>query len=803
MPRKTSIAQMRFKNTVLRLDDAVTTLEVVSDNLGTSFLKPISNTARSLMRTVQTVRRNKDDCTDMLEKIHRLLYEIIRLHITSNTGGELSPDMLESLAQFTETLHKIHTFAEAQQDKSIIKHFFRQGEMSKLLKGCHLGLEKALDKFNVQAIHILRDMAQMQQYAQKTHEEILELISSHSDEVGVYPHVFQGSQQIFHGPRKGSTEDIDKVLLLTDNMPLAIDLAANLVDYEGFSTVFERWKTERTSLFSEGHNRGSNLDLSISMSLSSSRIMAVPQSRELLSLLSILPDGLSDIELVQSELPVNNILACKAALLRTSLAYVDGQKQLKVLVPIREYVHKMHPPMVHIVQPLFNHFHRLLEIHEMYHGTVSSPGIVARITSNFANIHAILLKGLSSANPDLVKTIYSIYCLLDQALGHFLHFDDTDLQCRFHDTIADYYRFHSSDVHRALCLAQTGLALAVSTGNTKRQSDLLATLALITWQTGDYSAARSHAYESQRLAKVSADLYREAWGLRIEAMCCDALGSYSCSISLLKRARDLLGLCGMSGGQLDHVIMSDQAEIHQLKSEYVEARNIQSQILHNISFEQDPYQHAFALLNIAQIDVEINAPIHDVQSNINQAKSQFRSVGNPQGEIFCETIQASLAAREGEVGVAEALFKRCLKFAWDKDSAAVNYCLERLGDVRLCLKTKQLIKVYKALQFLGDMCMADGDQHTALSLFTVSLEGFTQMDVHRSRAECMLCLGDILNLHGDLVNAVELWKIARPLFERSSQAKLSAQIDERLSGNIFNILQHPHTVVQGPPDTTL
>ncbi|KAJ7473249.1 hypothetical protein FB451DRAFT_1174904 [Mycena latifolia] len=54
MPRKTSIAQMRFKNTVLRLDDAVTTLEVVSDNLGTSFLKPISNTARSLLRTVQT-----------------------------------------------------------------------------------------------------------------------------------------------------------------------------------------------------------------------------------------------------------------------------------------------------------------------------------------------------------------------------------------------------------------------------------------------------------------------------------------------------------------------------------------------------------------------------------------------------------------------------------------------------------------------------------------------------------------------------------------------------------------------------
>jgi hypothetical protein len=56
------------------------------------------------------------------------------------------------------------------------------------------------------------------------------------------------------------------------------------------------------------------------------------------------------------------------------------------------------------------------------------------------------------------------------------------------------------------------------------------------------------------------------------------------------------------------------------------------------------------------------------------------------------------------------------------------------------------------------------------------------MDVHRSRAECMLRLGDISKRHDNLLRAVELWETARLLFERSSQAKQIEHIDQRLAG---------------------
>jgi hypothetical protein len=55
-----------------------------------------------LTNTGQKIKKNKDVCTGMLEQIHKLLYAIIQVHITSNTGGELTPKMLDNLGQFAE-----------------------------------------------------------------------------------------------------------------------------------------------------------------------------------------------------------------------------------------------------------------------------------------------------------------------------------------------------------------------------------------------------------------------------------------------------------------------------------------------------------------------------------------------------------------------------------------------------------------------------------------------------------------------------------------------------------------------------
>ncbi|KAJ7732159.1 P-loop containing nucleoside triphosphate hydrolase protein, partial [Mycena metata] len=193
---------------------------------------------------------------------------------------------------------------------------------------------------------------------------------------------------------KHSLEEMDQVLGLTGNMPLSISLLAHLVDMEGCHEILFRWETEKTSLISEGYDKRSNLELSISLSLSSPRISSMPHSRDLLALLSMLPDGLSDVELKQTKFPVENILGCKAALLRTALAYTDDHNHLKVLVPIREYIGRLFPPTDQMIQPLLGHFHRLLESFSATFGTKSGTFPMDRITSNYTNIQNILQTSL-------------------------------------------------------------------------------------------------------------------------------------------------------------------------------------------------------------------------------------------------------------------------------------------------------------------------------------------------------------------------------------------------------------------------
>lgn len=199
------------------------------------------------------------------------------------------------------------------------------------------------------------------------------------------------------------TKDMHELLQLTDNMPLAVDLIAHVVDYEGASSVLARWAAEKTSLLSAGHDRKSNLRASITISLSSPRLTS--GAKDLLSLLSILPDGLSDVELVQINLPIDNVRACRAVLLATSLAYQDDKKRLRSLMPIREYIRQFFFPGDDLTVPVFKHLHSLLELYQKYDAQ-QLRFIVDQITFNLGNLDEILLLRLHAAYPGLADTIH-------------------------------------------------------------------------------------------------------------------------------------------------------------------------------------------------------------------------------------------------------------------------------------------------------------------------------------------------------------------------------------------------------------
>jgi tetratricopeptide (TPR) repeat protein len=187
-----------------------------------------------------------------------------------------------------------------------------------------------------------------------------------------------------------------------------------------------------------------------------------------------------------------------------------------------------------------------------------------------------------------------------------------------------------------------------------------------------------------------------------------------------------------------------------------------------------------------------------VQKNLNEATRIFSTLDHFRGGVLCNMVLADLKLREGDIISAKPLFENVLHLTRGRQNEVISFALERLADrSRWKLKeytatwptvylghaqqSKRKLDLHKALFFLGDVFISQGDDDTGYSLFTVALEGFVCMDVHHSRAQCLFRLGDLANKKGDFSQAVELWTAAHPFFERSSQAKDTAKIDGRLA----------------------
>ncbi|KAJ7887159.1 hypothetical protein B0H13DRAFT_1888949 [Mycena leptocephala] len=173
MPPQPTVTQIRLNNITTCLAITANTLEILVGSLKSPFLEAISNTTQSLLKNMETVRQNKNDCTQLLEQTYELLNAILMVHINSDTGAELPP--------IIRTLHKIHTFVEAQQNSSKLKNFFHQGKMSTLLKDCKTGLQQGFGIFQITMVNHIKDITEMQKDAEKRHKEVLDMIEALSD----------------------------------------------------------------------------------------------------------------------------------------------------------------------------------------------------------------------------------------------------------------------------------------------------------------------------------------------------------------------------------------------------------------------------------------------------------------------------------------------------------------------------------------------------------------------------------------------------------------------------------------------
>ncbi|KAJ7613532.1 hypothetical protein FB45DRAFT_874482 [Roridomyces roridus] len=643
--------------------------------------------------------------------------------------------------------------------------------------------------------------------------------------------------------------EVNQLLQVTDNLPLAVDLVAHLVDSVGCSDALCRWKTARTTSVSRGYDRRSNLDISINISLTSPRIISVLGALDLLKLLSILPDGLDGNQLQQMGFP-HNVLACRAVLISTSLAFVDEALRIRVLVPIQEHLQHFHPVGIPLLRPVQRSlFHGLIDLYTKYRGSQDAKGIGREIQRNARNLKHLALLGLNPENPDLQHHIqFTLSCiqylampryerskimeqvsevlsahpnsklqvqyviqelsfrsnlapppvsLIHGALEELQYLNDPKLASTLYYTIASYHcRNNQDNFKEAIIWCQRAAVTAKEAGEINEWADALCLIANINWHRCEYAAGNISSKEAQRLAKISGHLNVEAESLIESAQCSLGLGNYTQAVSQVQRARQLLLLCGSDGALYLSSLMIE-GEIYWLKSEYVQAKAIFTKV--TLDTTQQAY-HADVALIMAEIDVEMGNGESDVEMNLAVAQAYFKDVGFSLGMHHSRATTAALQLREHEFTEARVGLEACMQVSWLQHMELLLYAVERLGDTQrwdsvdftwasrytviylvLSNKHQSKLNLHKALRRMGDVLLAHGDEADAETLFHVALEGFTLMDVHQSRAECMVRLGDLAVKAGNMRRAESFWKDAEILFERSSQSAAVTEVRTKLA----------------------
>ncbi|KAJ7192412.1 hypothetical protein GGX14DRAFT_578129 [Mycena pura] len=325
-------------------------------------------------------------------------------------------------------------------------------------------------------------------------------------------------------------------------------------------------------------------------------------------------------------------------------------------------------------------------------------------------------------------------------------------------------------------------------------------------QKGNFTDGRTHARKAQQIAVILGYQFGQAEGFRQEAICCIGLGLFDDAAKLCRQVGDLMFMMGLQGSNADIRAQLIEAEIHLLKTEYPAACSIYTQI---VCSTPPGYQRALAILNIAIIDIAMGAPAASVHTNLDAAKPVLITF-NPS---LCDGVDAALMLREGDVAVARMILERVsLK---SPNCEETIFFLERLANLDYgmydctttltwaavylgsALRSKDKLSTMKALKCFGQIAVAEGETSTAMSLFQVALDGFTFMDVHQWKADCMMRMSKIHLASGEILRAKELFEAAQPLFDRC-MVRPPAYVDD-----IASKLAGLHVQMKMPTETPI
>jgi tetratricopeptide (TPR) repeat protein len=309
--------------------------------------------------------------------------------------------------------------------------------------------------------------------------------------------------------RECKGKEWQELLRATDYLPQAIHLLSALVLEEGDpAELLRRWRKKATKALdpSSFADKDSSWYKSVEFSLDSPRVSGTPYASEMLSLLSLLPDGISKSDMVrimaeQPELSEDIVESALLALYRVSLADRDNldtstnPKDLTryvVSAHIREHMAYYHAPSQALMKPIVDSYLELSTL--CINIKASTNQYRLEMEREIGNMRAIVNMQLRKALS--IELINAVICLTEYA--EFTGSDDSILVCSILERLEQAHQFPEpvpkwNEAHLPLRL-------------------------------GRFAAVKGRLEESMRQFQFALEVFRKAGSLRDVADCLYQIG---------------------------------------------------------------------------------------------------------------------------------------------------------------------------------------------------------------------------------------------------------------------------------------
>ncbi|KAJ7766658.1 hypothetical protein B0H16DRAFT_369587 [Mycena metata] len=591
---------------------------------------------------------------------------------------------------------------------------------------------------------------------------------------------------------------IDPLLTVIDRVPLAIALMANLAETDSTETLLARWHDEQSALLHRTPDRRSSLDISIGISLNSPRMKAVPEAFTLLALMSLLPDGIDNTQLVVIFPGIPKCRLALSALWQMSLAYNDGART-RVLSPIRSHMMLYHQSDTSQRVSMLTYYMGLAGLCSDLGGP-HGEAIVNRLRPEIGNLQLIVNLALNSTQEEL----FPMQSLLREAItaainiSKFIRYtflgnpeimqlanvaakkiEDPLLQADTLFHLAFVYRRGTLNSEYAEDVCRKALSLYKENSNAYGQAEC-------TWLLGQiYKASKQHK-ECRALYEQALELAVEGQNIICQAKCLSCLSEIrfyegdaeianDLSQQALKLFRDLNHLTniGMTLWMLGTIatfhndpkqigplliVKGDNAfvrcDFYTAQKHYSEALKL----MQELGSLQTVYG-AFTQLSLASAEICLHNSSKAKQW-LDKAWCTIENTDSVHGRMHCELVYGDLALYEERFKDASTFYERALRNAESlgfPESQA--RCRLRLGTLELtqnqawvgaryllvAAATQRRISdiqgLSETLVRLGQCFAMDGDRSTALAFFCAVYPVCRKIKALRNAADCLVGLG--------------------------------------------------------------